>query len=125
MATGYMVPPILRLKRSTQSGNYTMTIAWQTVYSQNHPFAWIFGSGKIDLTNMIAGDHIEVRISSRNTSGGGYVVEDLFDYDDVQPTGKKKISIGTIVDTFGVLVEIRQTVGVPIVCACEFYDATR
>ncbi len=127
MAQAYTVPPILRLKRSTQSGNFVMTAAWQTVYANDQLYAWMFGSGRIDLTNMVAGDAIEIRVSTRNESLGAYIVEDLFDYLDAQPTGKQKIVIGPIVDTFGVLIEMRQTaVAVDLItCYSQFFDAIR
>ena len=124
-ASQFAVSPILRLKRSPQSGNYTMTVAWQTVFSQTQAYAWMFGSGRIDLTNMILGDHIDIRVSSRQVAAGAYIVEDLMDYDDAQPVNKPKISISSIIDTFGVLVEMRQTAGALIACYCEFFDAVR
>lgn len=127
MASAFPTPPILRLHRSPQSGDYGMTAAWQTVFAQNQNYAWIFASSKIDLSNMVLGDSIEIRVQTRNTLGGAYAVHDLFDYDDAQPTNKQKITIGTIVDTFGVIVEMRQTaVAVALIqCYCEFYDAMR
>ena len=125
MASAYPTPAMLRVKRSSQCGNYTMTVAWQTVFAQNHLYAWMFASGKVNLSNMILGDHIEIRVSTRDTLAGGFIVQDLFDYDDAQPTNKQKVVIGSILDTFGVLVEMRQTVGALIQCYCEFYDATR
>lgn len=125
MAQVFAVSPILRLKRSPQSGNYTMTVAWQAVFSQSQAYAWLFGSGRIDLTSMVAGDHIDIRVSSRNTATGGYIVQDFFDYDDAQPVNKQKIAIGTFVDTYGLLIEMRQTAGVARVINCEFFDAVR
>lgn len=125
MATAFPVSPILRLRRSPQSANYTMTVAWQTVYTQTQAFAWMFASAKIDLTNMILGDHIEIRVSTRHVAGGAWVVEDVLDYDDDQPANKEKVTIGSIIDTFGVLIEMRQTTGVLKLCYCEFFDAVR
>ena len=126
-ASAFTVSPILRLKRSPQSGNKVMTAAWQTVYSQSQGYAWMFGSGRIDLTNMAAGDSIEIRVSTRQVLAGGYIVEDLMDYDDVQPTNKMKVTIGSFIDSFGVLIEMRQTaVAVALLTLyCEFSDATR
>lgn len=127
-ASAFVVSPILRLKRSPQSGNKIMTVAWQQVYSQARAYAWLFGSGRIDLTNMVAGDHIEVRVSSRQVSAGAYVIEDVMTYDDAQPADKMKVTIGTFVDTFGVLVEMRQTavgIGGLKTIYCEFFDAVR
>ena len=102
-----------------------MTVAWQTVYSNTQAFAWMFGSAKIDLSNMVLGDTINIRVSSRNVAGGAYIVQDLFDYDDAQPVNKQKITIGSILDTFGVLIEMQQTAGALITCNCEFFDARR
>jgi len=124
-ASAFAVSPILRLKRSPQSGNKVMTAAWQTVYSQSLLYAWMFGSGRLDLTNMVAGDHIDVRVSSRQILNGAYVIEDLMDYDDAQPVNKPKVTIGSFIDTFGVLIEMRQTAGVLKTLYCEFADATR
>lgn len=102
-----------------------MTAAWQTVYSQNQAYAWLFGSGRIDLTNMVAGDHIDIRVSSRQVAAGAFIIEDLMDYDGAQPANKQKITIGTFVDTFGILIEMRQTAGPLKTIYCEFFDATR
>jgi len=125
MAQSFPTPPILRMRRSPQSAVYTMTAAWQIVYTQAQAFAWLFGQSKINLTNMIAGDHIDIRVSSRDVAGGPYIVQDVFDYDDAQPTNKMKITIGAIIDTFGVLIEMQQTAGALITCNCEFFDARR
>jgi len=121
----FPVPPMLRLSRSPQSANYTMTAAWQTIYQQTQAYAWIFTSGKINLSNMVAADHIDIRVSTRQVSAGTWIIEDLMDFDDAQPANKQKITIGSIIDTFGVRVEIRQTVGALIQCYCEFSDAIR
>ena len=125
-ASQFAVSPILRLKRSSQSGNKIMTAAWQAVYSQAQAYAWMFGSGRLDLTSMVAGDTIEVRVSSRQTSAGVYVIEDQFDFNDAQPADKLKVTIGTFIDTFGVLIEMRQPAGAALrTIYCEFFDATR
>jgi len=124
-ATAFTVSPILRLKRSPQSGNKIMTVAWQTVYSQSQLYAWMFGSGRIDLTNMLALDFVEIRVSSRQVAGGAYIIEDLMDYTGVQPVNKPKVTIGAFADVFGVLIEMRQTVGALRTFYCEFTDATR
>jgi len=127
MATAYPTPPVLRLHRSPQSGNYTMTGGWQTVYAQSRNYAWMFASAKINLSNMAAGDSIEIRVQTRDTQGGAFDIHDMFDYDDAQPVNKQKITIGTLIDTFGVIIEMRQpAVAVALIqCYCEFYDAIR
>lgn len=125
MAQAFSVSPILRLRRSTQSGNYTMTAAWQTVYQNSYAYAWMFASAKIDLTNMIAGDAIDIRQSTRHAAGGNWIVEDLYDFTDAMPTNKQKVSIGSVIDTFGVRLEMRQTAGALKVIYGEFFDAVR
>jgi len=125
MATIFAVSPNLRLKRSSQSGNRTMTVAWQTVYQQTELFAFMFASGRFDLTNMVAGDHIEIQYHTRHENNGDWIIEDLFDYDDAQPTNKQKVSLGAIIDTFGVRIQMRQTVGVLKDVFVDLYDATR
>jgi len=125
MATAYTVPASLRIKRSAQSGIYTMTAAWQTVYANAQLYAWMFAAAEIDLTNMLAADDIEIRISKRNALGGAYIVKDQLLFEDVQPVETKKITIGPVMDTFGVLIEMRQPVGGLITCYCEFFDAVR
>jgi len=126
MANIFPSPPILRLHRSPQSGNFTMTLPWLTVFTQSQNYAWIFGSGKIDLSNMVVGDVIEIRVSSRNVQAGAYIIQDLFDYVGAQPVNKQKVSIGSVVDTFGVIIEMRQTAGAALrQCYCEFFDAVR
>ncbi len=125
MATAYPVPAYLRFKRSSQSGIYPMTVAWQTVYANSQTYAWIFAASRIDLTNMLLGDDIEIRLSSRNAAGGAYIVQDQLLFEDVQPVETKKITIGPVMDTYGVLVEMRQPAGALITCYCEFFDAVR
>ena len=125
MATAYTVPASLRIKRSAQSGIYTMTVAWQTVYANAQLYAWMFVAAEIDLTNMILADDIEIRVSKRNVAGGAYIVKDQLLFEDVQPVETKKITIGPVMDTFGVLIEMRQPVGALITRYCEFFDAVR
>ena len=127
MATAFPVSAALRLKRSDQSAVYTMTAAWQQVYANALGYAWMFAAGEIDLTNMAAGDDVEVRVSTRNVAGGGYIVKDNLLFEDEQPDNLRKITIGPILDTFGVLIEMRQTaIAVALItCNCTFYDAVR
>ena len=127
MATAFPVSAALRLKRSGQSAVYTMTAAWQTVYSNALGYAWMFAAGEIDLTNMAAGDAVEVRISTRNVAAGDYIVKDALLFEDQQPTNLMKVTIAPILDTFGVQIEMRQTaVAVALItCNCTFYDAVR
>ena len=127
MATAFPVAAGLRIRRSSQSGLYTMTAAWQTIYQNAQLYAWMFAAGEIDLTNMVAGDDIEIRIGKRNVRAGAYIYKDTVLYEDQPATGFEKITIGPIMDTFGVIIEMRQpTVAVALTtCYCEFFDAIR
>ena len=126
MASAFPVSAALRIRRNAQSAVYTMTAAWQTVYANARGYAWAFVSGEIDLTNMAAGDDVEIRISARNVAAGAYIVKDYLLFEDQQPTNLQKITIGPILDTYGVLIEMRQPVAVALItCDCSFYDAVR
>ncbi|KKN52943.1 hypothetical protein LCGC14_0607440 [marine sediment metagenome] len=125
MATAYTVPAILRVTRSTQSGLFTMTAAWQVVYTNSAPYAWLFVSADINLTPMIAGDTIDIRVRKINVSGGAEVVHSLMTYSDVQPVNHPAVRIGPLMDVYGVEVAMRQTAGVLADIQCEFFDAFR
>lgn len=127
MAVAYPVAAGLRIRRSAQSGTYTMTAAWQTVYANSQLYAWMFAAGEIDLTNMVAGDDVQIRIGKRNIQNGAYIYKDSLLFEDQPATNFEKITIGPIMDTFGVIIEMRQpTVAVALTtCYCEFFDAIR
>ena len=127
MATAYTVPAILRVSRSQQSGQYTMTAAWQVVYSNSAPYAWLFVSAEINLIPMIAVDTIDIRVRKINVSGGAEVVHHLMTYSGVQPVNHPSVHIGPLMDVFGVEVAMRQTaVGAALLnIDCEFFDAFR
>lgn len=124
-ATAYTVPAILRVTRSIQSGAYAMTAAWQVVYSNSAPFAWLFAAAEINLTPMLLGDTIDIRVRKINVSGGAQVVHHLMSYSDVQPVNHPAVHIGPLLDVFGVEVAMRQTAGVLANIDCEFFDAFR
>lgn len=127
MATAYTVPAMLRVTRSQQSAQYTMTAAWQVVYSNSAPYAWLFASADINLTPMILGDTIDIRVRKINVSGGAMVVHSLQSYSDVQPVNHPAVRIASILDVFGVEIAMRQTaVGAALLdIDCEFFDAFR
>lgn len=127
MATAYTVPAILRASRSQQSGLYSMTAAWQVVYTNSAPYAWLFVSAEINLTPMILGDTIDIRARKINVSGGALVVHSLMPYSDVQPVNHPSVHIGPLMDVFGVEISMRQTaVGAALLdIDCEFFEAFR
>jgi hypothetical protein len=122
------MPPILRLRRSAQSGNKAMTLAWQVIYYEDTAtslLAYIFGGGQIDLTNMQAGDTIDIRIRKRMVSGGNLVNHDQLQYNDAQPANHPSVSISGIPNVYGIEIAMRQTAGVLRTLGMEFYDAKR
>jgi hypothetical protein len=102
-----------------------MTVAWQTLYEESCSQAYFFSSATIDLTNMIAGNTIQVRIEKVVVSGGAWVVHDLMSYNDAQPANHPICSISGIADVYGIRISARQTAGALISCDCQFFDAKR
>lgn len=114
---------LLKLRRSTQSGDKVMTADYAPVYEEKAEAAYIFAGAKIDLTGMQAGDTIDVRVRTRLKDGGTYVALAEDSYSGVQPDNKKAIRITAIIDNYGVEIAMRQTAGPLRVVPCEFFDA--
>lgn len=128
MAVVSGMPPILRLKRSAQSGNKAMAAAYSVVYTENTAtsvLAYIFAGAVIDLSTMQAGDVIDIRIRKVIVSGGAWVNHDEVQYSGAPPTGHPSLNIAPIPDVYGVEVSMRQTAGVLRTIPTEFYDAKR
>jgi hypothetical protein len=102
-----------------------MTAAWQVVYTDvsSSNMAYLFGGARINLSPMIAGDTIDIRIRKRVISGGDWVLHDQLSYSDVQPANHPSVDMRSIPDVFGVEVAMRQTAGVLAVIETEFYAA--
>lgn len=125
MADGSSMPPMLRLRRSSQSGTYTMTAVYAAVYSDSSTQEYIFGGGTIDLSGMLAADHIDIQIQKRLASGGTWLVVDTLAYDNAQPAGHTQALVAGLIDTNGVRVMARQTAGVLLAITCEWFAAKR
>lgn len=127
MATAYICPPMLRLKRSAQSGSKAMPAAgaWTIVFTESSTLAYIFAGAEIDLSTMAAGDTIDIRVQKRLISAGALTNHDQKEYNDAQPAGHPSIHIAPIPDVYGVEIAMRQTAGVLRTIVCEFYDAKR
>ena len=125
MAGATSVPPLLSLRRSGQSGTKAMAVAWTVVYSDlsSSNIAYLFGGAKINLSPMLAGDHIDIRIRKIVLSGGAWVNHDQLGYDNVQPANHPSVSIGAIPDVYGVEIAMRQTAGALLTVEAEFYAA--
>ena len=130
MAVVSGMPPILRHRRSAQSGSFVMTAAWQVVYTENTSaslLAYLFMGSEINLSPMVLGDTIDIRVRKIVVPLGAWVIHDQKDYNDVQPVTHPSRHIGPIPDVYGVDIAMRQTaVGVALqTIECEFYDAKR
>lgn len=125
MAQGSGMPSYLSIKLSSQSGTKAMAVAWTTLYEESCSQAFFFSSASIDLTNMIAGNTIQIKIEKVLVSGGAYVVHDQQTYNDAQPANHPICSIGGIPDVYGIKISARQTAGALINCDCQFFDAKR
>jgi len=125
MAHASTSPPMLRLKRSAQSGQKAMTAAYAVEYTESCPLAYIFAGAEIDLSNMQIGDAIDIRVRKQIISGGGWVVHDIMSYTDAVPARHVTAHIGAIPDVYGISVDMVQTAGVLRNCDAEFYDAKR
>lgn len=125
MAQGSGASSSLSVRRSSQSGTLAMTLAWQVLYTQSCTQPYFFVGAVIDLTNMVALNVIDIRIEKTLVSGGAWVVHDQLQYVGVQPVTHPACNIGGLVDTYGVRISARQTVGALISLDCEFYDAKR
>lgn len=125
MAFTTTVPPLLSLRRSAQSGSQAMTAAWQVVYTDvsTSNIAYLFGGARINLSPMLAGDHIDIRVRKRVISGGAWVNHDQLGYDDAQPANHPSVAISAIPDVFGVEISARQTAGALRTIEMEFYAA--
>lgn len=125
MARASTVTPILRVRRSAQSGDNVMTAAYAIVYENSRNFAYLFASAEIDLTNMVAGDVVNIRVRKIVEEGGNYRVHDERTYTGAQPATRAAVKIGPLIDVYGVEITMRQTAGVLRTLYCEFFDAMR
>jgi hypothetical protein len=125
MATAYVSPPMLRLKRSGQSASYAMAAAWAVVYTESSIMAYLFSGAIIDLSTMLAGDTIDIRVRKQLVSGGAWIAHDLMTYTGAMPAGHQTVHIAPIPDVWGVEIAMRQTAGTLRTIDAEFYDAKR
>ena len=125
MAFATSVPPLLSLRRSGQSGTKALTAAWQVIYTElsSANIAYLFGGARINLSTMLAGDHIDIRVRKRGISGGSWVNHDQLGYDDAQPANHPSVAISAIPDVYGIEISMRQTAGALTTVETEFYAA--
>lgn len=127
MAHGSGASSSLSLGRSAQSGNYTMTAAWQAVFSDSSSMPWIFYGGVIDLTNMADGDVIAVRVRKTIALGGAWILVSQLKYANLQPVGKKLVNVSAITDVYGLEISMWQPLVAAnyLVIATEWFPAKR
>jgi len=125
MATGSGMPPMLNLKRSTQSGSKGMSAVSTTVYSASSTQPYLFSGAHIDLSPMAGVDNIIITIQKQLSAGAGFVNHDQMTYTGPMPPAHPSIYIQSIPDVYGVQILMQQTAGVLRTINCEFYDAKR
>ncbi len=126
MASVSSMPPMLRLLRSLQSDFYTMTAAWQVVYTEESSVAYLFSSAEINLSVMAAGDTIEIRSRKLLDPTDAWVMhEQAPAYVGAMPVNHPTVHIGPMNNVYGFEISMRQTAGVLRSIMCEFYDAKR
>ena len=125
MARAHPVTPLLELRESTQSGDKLMTGAYVVQYTEDDVGAFIFGGAHIDLTNMAAGDVVDVRVRYQLSSDGSMVNEDLFTYNGAAPAAQRIAQVGVTSIVYGIEVAMRQTAGALRTLRCQFFDAKK
>ena len=125
MAGATSVPPLLSLRRSGQSGVKAVQPNWGVIYTDlsSSTIAYLFGGARINLSTMLAGDQIDIRVRKVVIPGGEWVLHDQLHYEDAQPANHPSIAIGPIPDTYGVEISMLQAAGVFISVEAEFYVA--
>jgi hypothetical protein len=125
MAHASIMPPMLRLKRSAQSGAKALTAAYQAIYSGSSVMAYLFAGANIDLSPLQAGDIVDIRVRKQLVSGGALENQSEMNYVGPMPAGAVIVHISPIPDVYGVEIAIRQTAGTLRTVDTEYYDAMR
>lgn len=127
MAVASGMPPMLRLRRSTQSGTYGMAAAaaWVTLYTESSSVPYLFCGSIIDLSAMQAADTINIRVRKQLVPGGGWVNHGLTAYVGAPPVGHPAIYITPLPDVYGIEIAAQQTAGVLRTLVIDAYDAKR
>ena len=124
------MPPIMRTRRSAQSGSFVMTAAWQVVYTESEAtslLTYFFLGSEINLSPMAAGDTIDIRIRKILVATGAFAIHDQRSYPDARPATHPSLRIAGIPDVYGVEIAMRQTAvaAALLTIEAEFYDAKR
>lgn len=127
MAHGSGASSALSMRRSTQSGTKAMTAAWQVLYIESCSQAMYFAAGIIDLTNMAAGDTVNIRVEKVVAPAGNWIVHDYMSYSNAQPANHRTAAISGMPDVYGIRISAQQTAVAAALLNldCEFFDAKR
>ena len=125
MAISGSTPPMLNLKRSSQSGNKAMAAVWGVVYTESGSQPYLFIGASLNLAVMALGDTIDVRIRTKENPTAAWTNYDQISYSNARPAAHQYCSIGPIPNVSGVEISARQTAGVLRTVSSEFYDAKR
>jgi hypothetical protein len=125
MAGGGAMPVTLAVGRSSQSGLYTLTAAFQAVYSDADSFPFVFYGGTVDLTNEVDGDVISIRIRKMIAAAGAWITVSQLPYIGLRPVGNKGVPIPAMASVYGLEVSMIQTLGAFKVVTVEWFPAKR
>lgn len=126
MADASNIAPVMRLRRDdVQSGAKLMTAAMQVVYTDFSTVAYMFSGGFINLSSMLLGDTIIVRIRKVIEPLGAFTVVDQTTYINVQPVTHPMAYISPVADIYGFEIAMQQTAGVFRTIPCEFFVSKR
>jgi len=125
MAVAGSVSPMLKIRRSTQSGGKPLTAVYAAVYTEDCSQPFVFVGGIIDLSTMQAGDTIQIRTRKRVALGGAWLAVDEVTYLNAQPAGHTAVLVQGMTGIYDIEISMRQTAGVLRTVDTEFMDAKR
>lgn len=125
MAHAVTSPPILRLRRSLQSGEKLMTADYVPVYIEDSTHSFFFCGARLDFSTMQAGDSVDVQLLAKLSEDASFTLLDTMTYSGARPSGRSIATVGYLANVYGVEILMRQTAGALRTFPCEFYDAKR
>jgi hypothetical protein len=103
-----------------------MAAGWQVVYTHSETvYPFIFSGGDIDLSTMILGDIINIRVRKQLDNTGVWTQYDQLTFTGAQPVTQPVAHIYATSSLYGVEIAMQQTAGVLRTIPCEFLDARR
>lgn len=114
---------LLDFAENPDSGTLTADGTEQTIYDEADTVPWMFEGGKVDLTNMQAGDTVVLRKYARIIAGGGLILEDTNTYNGAQAV--PLVTFERQANIYGVRVTLEQTAGVNRTYVHQWFDQMR